>query len=160
MIKLAYNRKKGSKYNSGIGFSDFWYHDEDDDYDYGNQTTVTVTIYLNTKGLRFEPRSEVPTCLQCTSIASVVSNSVRPCGPQPASLLHPWDSPGKNTGMSGQVLLQGIFPTQGSNPCLLSLLHWQLVSLPLAPPGKLGQRGKKKKKRCFLTLKCKLFKLK
>ena len=26
--------------------------------------------------------------------------------------------------------------TQGSNPCLLSLLHWQASSLPLAPPGK------------------------
>ena len=32
-------------------------------------------------------------------------------------------------------LLQGIFPTQGSNPCLC-LLHWQTGSLPLAPPGK------------------------
>ena len=33
-------------------------------------------------------------------------------------------------------LLQGIFPTQGSNLCLLSLLHWQMGSLPLVPPGK------------------------
>ena len=33
-------------------------------------------------------------------------------------------------------LLQGIFPTQGSNPCLLSLLHWQARSWLLAPPGK------------------------
>ena len=33
-------------------------------------------------------------------------------------------------------LLQGIFLTQGSNPHLLCLLHWQVVSLPLAPPGK------------------------
>ena len=32
-------------------------------------------------------------------------------------------------------LFQGIFPTQGSNPCLLHLLHWQADSLPLAPPG-------------------------
>ena len=23
------------------------------------------------------------------------------------------------------------FPTQGSNPCLLRLLHWQVISLPL-----------------------------
>ena len=30
-----------------------------------------------------------------------------------------------------------IFPTQGSNPRLLSLLHWQVSSLPLTPPGKL-----------------------
>ena len=32
-------------------------------------------------------------------------------------------------------LFQGIFQTQGSNPCLLHLLHWQADSLPLAPPG-------------------------
>ena len=31
---------------------------------------------------------------------------------------------------------QGIFPTQGSNPWLLCLLHWQAGSLPLAPPGR------------------------
>ena len=31
-------------------------------------------------------------------------------------------------------LLQGIFPIQVSNPCLLSLLHWQVGPLPLAPP--------------------------
>ena len=29
---------------------------------------------------------------------------------------------------------RGIFPNQGSNPCLLHLLPWQLDSLPLAPP--------------------------
>ena len=33
-------------------------------------------------------------------------------------------------------LLLGIFPTQGSNPCLLSLLHWKAASIPLSPPGK------------------------
>ena len=31
-------------------------------------------------------------------------------------------------------LLQGIFPTQGSNLCLLCLLQWQVGSLPLVPP--------------------------
>ena len=31
----------------------------------------------------------------------------------------------------------GIFLTQGSNPYLLDLLHWQADSLPLASPGKL-----------------------
>ena len=30
-----------------------------------------------------------------------------------------WDSPGKNTGEGCHFLLQGIFPTQGSNPGLL-----------------------------------------
>ena len=67
---------------------------------------------------------------------SVVSNSLRPHGLLPTRLLCSWDSPGKNTGVSCPALLQGIFPTQGSNPHLLCLLHWQEGSLPLAPLGK------------------------
>ena len=53
------------------------------------------------------------------------------------------DFPGKNTGMGFHALLQGIFPTQRSNPHLLHLLHRQavfffvcFVFLPLAPSGK------------------------
>ena len=42
----------------------------------------------------------------------------------------------KNTGEGCHVPFQGIFPTQGSNPCILSLWHWQVGSLPLASPGK------------------------
>jgi len=34
--------------------------------------------------------------------------------------------PGKNTGVDCHFLLQGTFPTQGLNPCLL---HWQADSL-------------------------------
>ena len=56
--------------------------------------------------------------------------------PGPSRLLCPWDSPGKNTGVGCYALLQGIFLTQGSNPHLLHLLHWQAGSLPLVPPGK------------------------
>ena len=48
-------------------------------------------------------------------------------------ILCPWDSPGKNSRVGCHAFLQGIFLTQGSNPCLL---HWQADSLPLAPPGK------------------------
>ena len=36
-------------------------------------------------------------------------------------ILCPWDSPGKNTGVNCHALLQGIFPTQRLNPCLLHL---------------------------------------
>ena len=46
------------------------------------------------------------------------------------------DSPGKSTGVGCHAPLQGIFLTQGSNPCLLNLLHWQAGSLPLTSPGK------------------------
>ena len=42
----------------------------------------------------------------------------------------------KNSGVDCHALLQGIFPHQGSNPCLSCLLLWQEGSLPLAPPGK------------------------
>ena len=41
---------------------------------------------------------------------SVVSNSLRRHG-----LYSPWNSPGQNTGVGSLSLLQGIFPTQGSN---------------------------------------------
>ena len=43
----------------------------------------------------------------------------------------------KNTGVGCHTLLQGIFPTQGSNRHHLCLPHWQAGSLPLEPPGKL-----------------------
>ena len=37
----------------------------------------------------------------------------------PTRLLCPWDFPGNSTGVDCHFLLQGIFPTQGSNPGLL-----------------------------------------
>ena len=45
----------------------------------------------------------------------------------------PWDFPGKDTGVDCYSLLQGMFPTQGSNLCLL---HQQTDSLLSDPPGK------------------------
>ena len=54
---------------------------------------------------------------------SVASYSLRPHG-----LYSSWNFPGQNTGVGSCSLLQGIFPTQGSNP---SLLHcgWILYQL-------------------------------
>ena len=37
---------------------------------------------------------------------------------QPHGLYSPWNSSGQNTGVGNLSLLQGIFPTQGLNPCL------------------------------------------
>ena len=56
---------------------------------------------------------------------SIMSDSLRPHGPYPTGLLCPWDSPGKNAGMSSHSLLQGIFPTHGPNPGLLH--HRQIL---------------------------------
>ena len=51
---------------------------------------------------------------------------------QSHGLYSPWNSPGQNTAVGSLSLLQGIFPTQGSNrsPAL------QADSLPAEPQGK------------------------
>ena len=50
----------------------------------------------------------------------------------PSRLLCPWDFSGKTTGVGCHFFLQGIFPIQGLNPCLL---HWKVDSLPLSHQG-------------------------
>ena len=67
------------------------------------------------------------TCVFVCSVTSVVSDSWRPYGLQPARLLCPRDSPGENTGEGCHGLLQGIFPTQGSNSHLFRLLHCKRI---------------------------------
>ena len=62
---------------------------------------------------------------------SVMSNSYQLPGLWPTKLHGPWNFPGKNTKVGCHFLLQGIFPTRGSNPHVLHLLHWQANSLPL-----------------------------
>ena len=45
-------------------------------------------------------------CCCCSYVASVGSSSVRPHRWQPTRLPHPWDSPGKNTGVGCHFYLQ------------------------------------------------------
>ena len=47
-------------------------------------------------------------------------------------LYNPWNSPGQNTGVGNLSLLQGIFPTQGSNP---GLLHCRRILYQLRHKG-------------------------
>ena len=47
---------------------------------------------------------------------------------QPHGLYSPWNSPGQNTGVGRLSLLQGIFPTWGSNPGL-PYCRWILYQL-------------------------------
>ena len=51
------------------------------------------------------------------------------CNPMDCSPLGscPWDSPDKRTRVGCPALLQGIFLTQGSNLCLLWLLHCRWI---------------------------------
>ena len=52
-------------------------------------------------------------------VAQLYPTPWRPHRLQPARALHPWNSPGKNTGESSHFFLQGIFPTQRLNPGIL-----------------------------------------
>ena len=58
---------------------------------------------------------------------SVVSVSLWPVGLLPTRIFSPWDFSGKNIGVGCRFLLQGIFPTQRLNPCLLCLLHCRQI---------------------------------
>ena len=60
--------------------------------------------------------------MMCCAVlsCSIVADPLRTHGRQPTRLLCPWDSPGKNTEVGCHALLQGIFPTQGSNLRLMS----------------------------------------
>ena len=58
---------------------------------------------------------------------SIVSDSLWPHG-----LYSPWNSPGQNTGAGSLSLLQGIFPSQGSNP---GLSNFKLILYQLSHKG-------------------------
>ena len=80
-------------------------------------------------------KPNIPNILDACSVTQSCP-TLRPRELWPARLLCPRDSPGKNTQVGCFTLLRGIFLTQGPNPCLLCLLHWQVGSLRLAQPGK------------------------
>ena len=86
--------------------------------------TLAAPIYI--------PTNSVCVCMH-VHLCPTLCN---PPGLQPTRLLCPWDSPGKNTGVGCHSLLQGVFLTQGSNPHLLPLLHWQADSLLLSHLGR------------------------
>ena len=75
----------------------------------------------------------LPACVCCVClVAQSCLDSLGLYGLWPTRLLCPWDSPGKNTGVGCHSLLQGIFPTQGSNP---SLLNWKRILYHLTHQG-------------------------
>ena len=81
--------------------------------------TLNLSLRMSLSPLFAKPLQSCPT-LFCPT-------DTRP----PVSRVH-GDPPVKKPGVGCRALLQGIFPTQGSNPCLLCLQHWQAGPLPLA----------------------------
>ena len=74
-------------------------------------------------------------------VCLVAQSSLTLCNPldysPPGSSVH-GDFPGKNTGMGCHTLLQGIFPTQGSNP---GLPHGRQILYHLSQQGKPKNTG-------------------
>ena len=89
----------------------------------------TLSICWGFPDLHFEPK-QLPE-LQLANPPSYLTSRLF-ATPQTVAHQAPlfMDYPGKNTAVGCHFLLQGIFPTQGSNLCLWQLLHWQEDSLP------------------------------
>ena len=78
-------------------------------------------------------RNFIPIIMVVSESRSVVSNSL-----QPHRLYSPWNSPGQDTGVGSHALLQGIFPTQGSNP---GLPHCRWILYQLSHKGSPNNNG-------------------
>ena len=72
-----------------------------------------------------DPWSQMPSEHQLLLLCALksCSDSLHSHGLSSTRLLYSWDSPGKSTAGACHFLLQGIFPTQGSNLCILHVLH-------------------------------------
>ena len=68
---------------------------------------------------------------------SVTQSCLTPCDPRDCGCQAPLSTEffRQETRASCYFLLQGSFPDQGSNLCLLHLLNWEADSLPLGHPG-------------------------
>ena len=87
---------------------------------YSSLATTAQPLYFNLNSIYHLTQSEIVS-------HSVVSDSLWCYGLSPTRLLHPWDFPGKNTGVGCHFLFQEIFPTQGLNlglpHCRQTLYH-------------------------------------
>ena len=119
---------------------------------------IFVTLEKQTFHQKYDPIKAKKKLLMWTSFVlqkvrsvscSVVFNSLQTHGLQPARLLCPWDFPGRNTGVSCHSPLQGIFPTQGSNP---GLLHFRHILYPQPLEDTIKRMKKLKQDKVFTNL--------
>ena len=117
--------------------TDFFFH-EGLDAKYGNACMLSCFSYVQLFATLWTIARQAPlslgfstqeywTGLPCPPPGDLPNPGIEPRSPAllADSLLPeaPGDFLGKNSGVSCRALLQGIFPTQGSNPLLLWLLH-------------------------------------
>ena len=100
----------------------------------GQEDTLEKEMAIHCDILAWEiPWAEEPSRLQSTCVCA---KSLQSCPTlcntldqrQPGSSVHGILQARILTGVGCHALHQGIFPIQGSNPCLLCLLHWQAGS--------------------------------
>ena len=81
------------------------------------------------QGRVFEASDQCVCVYVCVCACSAAQSCLTPCDPMdyspPGSPV--WNFPDKNAGVSCHFFLQGIFPTHGSNLCLLCLLHCKWI---------------------------------
>ena len=75
-------------------------------------------------------------------------------------LLCPWDSPGNNYWSGLLCPPPGDLPDPGIKPMSISLLHWQVGSLPLVPPGKTSNSSYSMLNKKIITVRQVLWELK
>ena len=98
---------------------------------WGLRTTDIVTVFNLEVGSRIASPNIIKHMDWSESKSySVVFDSLWSHG-----LYSPWSSPGQNTGVGSHSLLQGIFPTQGSNT---GLPHWRWILHQLSHQGSSG----------------------
>ena len=73
--------------------------------------------WIDVNYLAFYPKKVIGEESEVAQSCPILCN---PMNCSPTRLLHPWDFPGRNTGVGCHFLLQEIFPIQGLN---LGLLH-------------------------------------
>ena len=89
-------------------------------------------LKLTLEQSRFDLHGSTSTCVKLLQSCPTLCDPMD-CSP-PGSFVR-GDSPGKSTGVGGHALFQGNLPDPRLNLYLLPLLHWQVGSVPLEPPG-------------------------
>ena len=104
---------KGTRF-TGHGYYTVEPSDEtSEDFSTGPQLDNNITGNLDPE----PPRKAAPEFLTLRKECEVTQSCLPLCDPmEPIRLLYPWNFSGKDTGVVCHFLLQGIFPTQGSNP--------------------------------------------
>ena len=97
-------------------------------YGTGNHTQYPV-INHNRK------QSVVLAVYMCSALSDSATHGLSSSG-----LFCVWNFPGKNIRVGCHFLLQGTFPSQGSNLRLFHLLHWQADSLPVRHLKRISER--------------------